>query len=67
MGKTKTRTAIHRPPPKRGTRHRAPAKPIWEVFAEILADTPEEEYRKLPTDGAEQHDHYIYGSPKRPT
>jgi len=45
----------------------APAhKPIWEVFEEITAGIPEEEWAKLPTDGAEQHDHYIYGTPKRP-
>jgi Arc/MetJ-type ribon-helix-helix transcriptional regulator len=44
----------------------APAhKPIWEVFEEITASIPEEEWAKLPTDGAEQHDHYIYGTPKR--
>jgi Arc/MetJ-type ribon-helix-helix transcriptional regulator len=41
-------------------------KPIWEVFEEITASIPEEEWAKLPTNGAEQHDHYIYGSPKRP-
>ena len=42
-------------------------KPIWEVFEEITASIPEEEWAKLPTDGAEQHDHYIYGTPKRPS
>ena len=42
-------------------------KPIWEVFQEISASIPEEEWAKLPVDGAEQHDHYIYGTPKRPT
>ena len=41
-------------------------KPIWEVFEEISASIPEGEWAKLPTDGAEQHDHYIYGTPKRP-
>lgn len=40
-------------------------KPIWEVFAEILKDIPDEELRKLPRDGAANHDHYIYGLPKR--
>jgi Arc/MetJ-type ribon-helix-helix transcriptional regulator len=44
----------------------APHKPIWEEFAEISASIPDEEWRKLPVDGAEQHDHYIYGTPKRP-
>jgi hypothetical protein len=40
-------------------------KPIWEVFADS-DDIPEEEWEKLPTDLATQHDHYIYGTPKRP-
>ena len=43
-----------------------PYKPIWEEFEEIAASIPEEEWRKLPVDGAEQHDHYIYHTPKRP-
>ena len=33
----------------------------------MTADVPDEEWDKLPTDLAEQHDHYIYGTPKRPT
>ncbi len=41
-------------------------QPIWEEFAEIAATVPNEEWAKLPADGAEQHDHYIYGTPKRP-
>jgi Arc/MetJ-type ribon-helix-helix transcriptional regulator len=41
-------------------------RPIWEEFAEIAASIPDEEWAKLPVDGAEQHDHYIYGTPKRP-
>jgi Arc/MetJ-type ribon-helix-helix transcriptional regulator len=45
----------------------APAhKPIWEEFADIAASIPQAEWAKLPVDGAEQHDHYIYGTPKRP-
>ena len=40
-------------------------KPIWEVIDEIMRDVPEEVLRLLPTDGAAQHDHYLYGSPKR--
>jgi antitoxin component of MazEF toxin-antitoxin module len=41
-------------------------RPIWERIAEMVADVPPEELAKLPTDGASQHDHYIYGTPKRP-
>ncbi len=39
----------------------AEAKPIWEEFAEALADVPEVELAKLPHDGAERLDAYIYG------
>ena len=46
----------------------APArKPIWERIQDMTADVPDEEWDKLPTDLAEQHDHYLYGTPKRPT
>jgi hypothetical protein len=40
-------------------------RPIWEVIREISAEVPDEEWAKLPTDGAERHDHYLYGSPKK--
>ena len=43
-----------------------PRRPIWERIADLAADVPPEELDKLPTDGASQHDHYIYGTPKRP-
>jgi len=36
------------------------------AFAEeLVADIPEDILSNLPTDSAEQHDHYIYGVPKR--
>ena len=41
-------------------------QPIWEKFIEASLEIPEEELDRLPTDGATQHDHYIYGTPKRP-
>ena len=44
-----------------------PRKPIWERILERSAAIPDEEWDKLPTDLAEQHDHYLYGTPKRPT
>jgi hypothetical protein len=43
-----------------------PTSPLLELFEQIWADIPEEEWEKLPRDLAEQHDHYIYGIPKRP-
>ena len=42
-------------------------KPLWERAAELRKSIPEEEWAKLPADGAEQLDHYLHGSPKRPT
>jgi Arc/MetJ-type ribon-helix-helix transcriptional regulator len=42
-------------------------KPIWEVVDDLRKSIPPDEFAKLPKDGAEQLDHYLYGSPKRPT
>jgi hypothetical protein len=53
--------------PTAPTQQQSPAhKPIWEVAAELRASIPAKEWDKLPKDGASQHDHYIYGTPKRP-
>jgi len=41
-------------------------KPFWQRILDLTDDIPPEELDKLPTDGASQHDHYIYGTPKRP-
>ncbi len=41
-------------------------KPIWEFAAELVRDIPEDALNALPTDGAAQHDHYLYGAAKRP-
>jgi len=41
------------------------ARPIWEIFEQLSQQVPPEEWSKLPSDGAEQHDHYLYGAPKR--
>ena len=62
--------------PQQGTRgpgkQTAPApsprpkkKHIWDVAAELVAEIPAEDLACLPVDGAAQHDHYIYGTPKR--
>lgn len=40
-------------------------KPIWEVIEEENRSIPPEVWDALPPDLAEQHDHYIYGTPKR--
>ena len=55
------------PPPTVGEERPATAhKPIWEVIEEENRSIPPEVWDTLPTDLSEQHDHYIYGTPKRP-
>lgn len=39
--------------------------PVWERLAASMRSLPEEALSTLPEDLAEQHDHYLYGSPKR--
>lgn len=41
------------------------ARPIWEVIRDNMKDVPPEIMATMPQDGASQHDHYIYGWPKR--
>ena len=53
------------PPAPGQTEPVQPEKPIWERILERSAAIPDEEWDKLPVDGAEQHDHYIYGTRKR--
>jgi AbrB family looped-hinge helix DNA binding protein len=45
----------------------APAgeKSLLQVFDEMIAALPPEVVAQWPVDGAEEHDHYIYGTPKR--
>lgn len=40
-------------------------QPISEIFEELSSKIPLEEWAELPRDGAKQHDHYLYGSPKQ--
>ncbi len=50
---------------KEAAQGRVAVRPLWEIAEEISSQVPLEEWEKLPADGAEQHDHYLYGSPKR--
>jgi hypothetical protein len=52
--------AIQRPQKTASSRRR-----ISDVIAERMSAIPQEVFDKLPADGASEHDHYIYGSPKR--
>ena len=38
---------------------------VLDIFREAREAIPEEEYEKLPADGLEQIDHYVYGVPQR--
>ncbi len=40
-------------------------KPLAARIREIWSDMPDNIRAKLPADGASEHDHYIYGVPKR--
>jgi putative addiction module CopG family antidote len=42
-------------------------RPIGEIIDELMSDVPADVLDRLPVDGAAQHDHYVYGLPKRPT
>ena len=41
------------------------APPIWEIIANRAASLPETVLDRQPADGASEHDHYLYGHPKR--
>ncbi len=41
------------------------SRPIWEVIDERVSKLSAETLEKLPVDGAENHDHYLYGAPKK--
>jgi predicted RNase H-like HicB family nuclease len=38
---------------------------ILKIVDQLNLNFPEEELEPLPPDGAEEHDHYLYGSPKK--
>ncbi len=42
----------------------APA-PFWRAFTAQVHAVPDEVFERLPEDGASEHDHYLYGAPKR--
>ena len=40
-------------------------EPFWKTFTRPLEALPDEAFEQLPTDGASEHDHYLYGAPKK--
>ena len=50
---------------QRGRAKKKSAVPVWQRFQNAAYSIPEEELASLPPDGASEHDHYLYGIPKR--
>lgn len=46
-------------------RQQEQAQPFAHFIEELVADIPPQVLDTLPTDGAAEHDHYIYGTPKQ--
>jgi antitoxin component of MazEF toxin-antitoxin module len=40
-------------------------RPIWETALELAAAIPDGELARVPTDGAVNYKHYLYGAPRR--
>lgn len=38
---------------------------IWQKIRARSENIPDEVWDEMPSDGAEQHDHYLYGVPKK--
>jgi plasmid stability protein len=41
------------------------SEPFWKALTRRMHSLPDEVFEHLPTDGASEHDHYLYGSPRR--
>ena len=50
---------------KDGAENAQPKKKIWEEIDEIMQTLPPDAFEGYPTDGSLNHDHYLYGAPKR--
>jgi hypothetical protein len=44
---------------------RSRGSPIWEFASELGQEIPDEEWHRVPVEGATQLDHYLYGANKR--
>lgn len=43
----------------------APPLSLWDMVKDWVENIPEDVLEKLPTDGSHNHDHYLYGAPKK--
>lgn len=46
-------------------RQQVPEQSFASFVEELVSDIPEDVLDSLPSDSAVEHDHYIYGTPKR--
>jgi hypothetical protein len=40
-------------------------KSVFKKIEERSKNIPDDVWKEMPEDGSEQHDHYLYGTPKR--
>jgi Arc/MetJ-type ribon-helix-helix transcriptional regulator len=41
--------------------------PVWQKVLKNMEAVPDEVFDRIPADSSAQLDHYLYGTPKRPT
>ena len=47
------------------SRPRKSGRPIWQIIEEISSQAPPGTWDSVPSDGSVNHDHYLYGAPKK--
>ena len=60
-----TKRPTRKSPAAKRARKAKSLKPLGQMIADLVRDIPDDEMAKLPRDGAANHDHYIYGTPKQ--
>jgi hypothetical protein len=60
-----TKKPASRSRPTKQPRKPSVRKPLGQILADLGKRIPAEEMAKMPRDGAANHDHYIYGTPKQ--
>jgi Arc/MetJ-type ribon-helix-helix transcriptional regulator len=53
--------------PDRAAPPPAAPEPAWRRVLENMKTVPDAVFDRIPVDSSEQLDHYLYGSPRRPT
>lgn len=50
---------------KEEAKEKPPQRKLMQKLEELRAKLPKDAFKDSPTDGSLNHDHYLYGSPKR--